>query len=108
MGGPATSTAVAGKGLALQFPGNAGSVNCYLDTLSKTAPGPLPGGHSARDTLFFTGKSKDFDSGDKLTYGQPGMVVGPATSTVAGKGLALQFPGNAGSVNCYLNALSKT
>ena len=39
----------------------------------------LPGGHALGQLLFFTGYSQRFDDGDRLTHGQRGEVVGPAT-----------------------------
>ena len=36
--GPATNETVKGKGLTVQFPGNPGPVDCFLTTLSRTAP----------------------------------------------------------------------
>ena len=105
--GPSTSVALKGKGLAMRFPGNNEFVNCYLSTLSANDPPPLPGGHWVGEKLFFTGSSQTFADGERLTHGQKGLVVGPATAeTHRGNGLAVAFPGNKASVNCYLNSLS--
>ena len=105
--GPATLESHKGKGLKMRFPGNKGVVDCHLTELSASAPPPLPGGHKLGQLLFFTGPSHAFDDGDRLTHGQQGEVVGPATSEeVKGKGLRMRFPGNKGNVACYLRNLS--
>uniref|UniRef100_A0A0D3I0I5 Uncharacterized protein n=1 Tax=Emiliania huxleyi (strain CCMP1516) TaxID=280463 RepID=A0A0D3I0I5_EMIH1 len=104
--GPATG-AHQGNGLEVQFPGNKGSINCYLPQLSVEKPPPLPGGHDLGDQLYYTGPSHSFESGDELVHGQQGEVVGPATEgTRQGNGLVMLFPGNKGHVNCYLSRLS--
>ena len=68
----------------------------------------LPGGHELGDQLYFTGPNQSFESGDKLTHGQQGEVVGPATGAKhQGNGLKMQFPGNKGHANCSLTRLSR-
>ena len=68
---------------------------------------PLPGGWEAADPTYYIGASVTWDDGDKLVHGQQGEVVGPATGeNPKGKGLAMHFPGNKGTVDCYLSVLS--
>ena len=62
-----------------------------------------------RGPAFFTGASQKVSKGDSLTHGAKGEVIGPATSEAyEGKGVAVLFPGNTASVNCYLGTLSAT
>jgi len=103
--GPATGE-MAKNGLAMRFPGNKGDVNCYLSTLSASAPPPLPGGHTLGQKLFFTGSSATASNGEKWTHGQQGEVMGPAAGETVKNGLVMRFPGNKGNVNCYLSTLS--
>ena len=71
--------------------------------------GHLPGGHTVGALLFFSGSSVLYDDGDRLTHGQQGEVVGPATVEAhKGKGLAMQFPGNEAIIDCPLTRLSAT
>ncbi|EOD20550.1 hypothetical protein EMIHUDRAFT_101881 [Emiliania huxleyi CCMP1516] len=104
--GPATG-AHQGNGLQVLFPGNKGSINCYLPQLSLEKPPPLPGGHELGDQLYYAGSNQTFESGDKLVHGQSGEVVGPATDFHQGNGLQMLFPGNKGHVDCYLPQLSR-
>ncbi|EOD06508.1 hypothetical protein EMIHUDRAFT_218958 [Emiliania huxleyi CCMP1516] len=104
--GPVTVGTHQGNGLQMLFPGNKGHVNCSLLTLSREQPPPLPGGHDLGEQLYFTGPNESFESGDKVVHGQQGEVVGPATGEHYGNGLKLRFPGNKGSINCYLYQFS--
>jgi len=105
--GPATGEHQ-GNGLKLLFTGNTGPINCYLPWLSREKPPPLPGDHETGEQLYFTGPSQSFESGDKLTHGQSGEVVGPATTAAhQGNGLKMQFPGNKVAINCSLPRLSR-
>ena len=47
--------------------------------MSRDAPPPLPGGYKVGDKVFYTGKDKTWDDGDKLVHGQQGEVTGPTT-----------------------------
>ena len=49
-------------------------------------------------------------SGDKVTHGQEGEVVGhpSSDSTRFGKGVAVMFSGNEGNINCRLTSLSRS
>ena len=68
--------------------------------------GNLPGGHAVGQLLFYTGYSQAFDDGDRVTHGQQGEVVGPATTLESheGEGLEMLFPGNEESIACCLTA----
>ena len=69
----------------------------------------LPGGHATKEKLFYTAADYIFPSGNKVEYRAKGVVVGPATlESHKGKGLAMQFPGNKGVVDCLLTQLSRT
>ena len=58
--------------------------------------------------MFFAGQSQTFPSGNKLVHGGQGEVMGPATlETHKGKGVAVLFPGNKGSVNCLLTQVRR-
>ena len=71
-------------------------------------PDTLPGGYKVGEKVFFTGASETFPSGNKLVHGQQGEVVGPGTGeTHKGKGVAVLFPGNTGSIECYLTTVRR-
>ena len=107
--GPATCETHVGKGLDVMFPGNKGNISCYLTNLSRSPPPPLPGGYAVGEKVYFTGYSQTVDTGDKLTRGQEGEVMGPAThATHVGKGLDVKFPGNKGTISCCLTNLSRS
>ena len=54
--------------------------------------------------MHFCGGSYTFPSGDKVTYGQLGEVMGPKPGDP--NRVAMKFPGNKGNVNCLLTELS--
>ena len=90
-----------GEGLQLRF-GGGESVSCYLGTLSRERPPPLPGGFALDDTVYSSGSSYFFENGER------GTVVGPATlASHKGKGLTVLFDGNKGTVQVFLNQLSR-
>ena len=97
-------------GLLVMFPGNKGNVNIFLTMLSRAPPPPLPGGYAVGEKVYFTGESNTFPSGDKLTPGQQGEVTGHPESVepTFGKGVNMKFPGNKGSISCYLYELSRS
>ena len=66
-------------------------------------PTPLPGGYLLGEQVYFTGSSKSFEDGDQLEHGKQGEVVGPAASETHKEGVAVLFPGNKGTINCYPN-----
>lgn len=103
--GPASSLKRATDSVAMLFPGNARFVNCRLSSLSRSAPPPLPGGHTVGDSLYFLGADKAFDSGNKLTHGALGTVMGPAPVGRADS-LSMLFPGNTKNVTCTIANLS--
>ena len=68
---------------------------------------PLPGGHTIGQQLFFSAANQMLETGDQLTHGQQGTVVGEATHAgFTGKGLKIQFPGNKSGIDCLLTMLS--
>ena len=68
----------------------------------------LPGGYTVGEKVFFTGASQTWDDGDKVVHGQQGEVTGPATiETHKGKGVAVRFPGNNGSLECHLTEVRR-
>ena len=108
--GRATSASVAGKGVAVLFPGNKSNVDCYLNQLSRTPPPPLPGGYAAGDRVFYTAESCAFPNGDRLPHGQAGEVMGHPRSDSPhfGEGVCVRFPGNEGNLSVWLANLSRT
>ena len=69
--------------------------------VSREPPPPIPGGYMAGDKVYYTGTSETFQSGNRLEHGQRGEVMGPTTSErQRGKGVAVLFPGNKGTINC--------
>ena len=71
--------------------------------VSREPPPPIPGGYMAGDKVYYTGTSETFQSGNRLEHGQRGEVMGPTTSErQRGKGVAVLFPGNKGTINCNL------
>jgi hypothetical protein len=105
--GPATLEGYVGKGLRMRFLGNDCVIGFSLEELSTTAPPPLPGGYKLGQKLFYIGDNYTLDNGDRLTHGQQGKVVGPATDEeYVGKGLAMRFLGNKDDVECLLTELS--
>ena len=76
--------------------------------VSRDAPPPLPGGYKAGEKAFYTGTCQNFPSGNKLVHGQQGEVTGPATGEeVKGKGVQVLYPGNKGSINCFLTTVRR-
>ena len=52
--------------------------------------------------------SQTLADGDKYVHGQQGEVWGPTDcESTKGKGVAVLFPGNKGSVNCYLTQVRR-
>ena len=68
----------------------------------------VSGGYMLGEQLFFTGPNETFTNGDKVVHGQKGMVRGSATSkSHKMKGVKVLFPGNKGSINCYLSQVRR-
>jgi len=60
------------------------------------------------EKVFYTGSSETFPSGNKVVHGQQGEVTGPATGeALKGKGVAVRFPGNTVSGNCFLTQVRR-
>ena len=76
--------------------------------VSREPPPPLPGGYAVGEQVYYTGKSKTFESGYQLEHGKQGEVVGPATSEDAkGKGVKVRFAGNTDAISCYLTEVRR-
>ena len=69
----------------------------------------LPGGYTVGDKVFYTGANETFPSGDKLEHGQQGEVVGPGPSAALEihKSVSVLFPGNKGTIGCYLETVRR-
>jgi hypothetical protein len=108
--GLATLESHKGKGLAVQFPGNTGPIDCYFTSLSLTPPPTdFEGGFRIPGEVYYKGKPKTWDDGDRVDYGGKGTAVGTATlESHKGKGLAVQFPGNKTAIGCFFTELSLT
>ena len=75
--------------------------------LAAKATGPLLGGYTVGEKVFWITESYTFPDGDKLTHGQAGEVKGPS-STLGDEGVAVMFPGNTTNKGCRLTNLSRT
>ena len=76
--------------------------------VSRDAPPPLPGGYKVGEKVFCTAANYTFPSGNKVVHGQQGEVTGPATAEgYQGKGVAVQYPGNKRSIQCFLSQVRR-
>ena len=76
--------------------------------LGRAPPPPLPGGYALGERVVYVAEDYTFASGNKLTRGAAGEVMGPtAVEHVAGKGLSVLFPGNKSTVACELADLRR-
>ena len=65
--------------------------------------GPLPGGYTVGEKVFYTGPSHTFSDEYKLVHGKQGKVMGPAVSeSHKGSGVSVLFPGNKGNIECLI------
>ena len=62
--------------------------------------GPLVGGFTLGEQIYYTGPSETFESGDRIEHGQRGEVVGPGSLAHKGKGVKVLFPGNKDPISC--------
>ena len=62
--------------------------------------GPLVGGFTLGEQIYYTGPSETFESGDRIEHGQRGKVVGPGSLAHEGKGVKVLFPGNKDPISC--------
>ena len=110
MGPPCEGAQREGYALSLLFPGNAASIACQLEHVSREPPSPLPGGFKLGERVYFVGASQTFSDGVRIVHGAQGEVMGPATSSrrTQGQGLSMKFPGNQQPVGCFLKELSKS
>ena len=59
------------------------------------------------EKVFNTGESHTYSSGNKLVHGQQGEVTGPGTGDDVETHVCVRFPGNKGSVECYLTTVRR-
>ena len=102
--GPATGEEVS-TFVEVQFPGGF-RVECPLDSLSRAAPPPLPGGYRVFDEVFYTGASFTYPDGDRYRVGDKGEVVGPVDDE--DEAVSVMFPGNKESIDILLTELNRT
>ena len=109
VGHPPKNNPAFGKGLNMKFAGHKNNTNLYLNSLSRSPPPPLPGGYAVGQNVVYTGESQTFTSGDELTHGQTGEVVGlpPSDQPTFGKGVSVKFPGHKNSTDLYLTSLRR-
>ena len=69
--------------------------------VSREPPPPLPGGYTVGEQVYYTGAGETFKSGNRLVHGEQGEVVGPATLSLRGKGVAVLFSGNKGVIELH-------
>ena len=76
--------------------------------VTRDPPPPLPGGYKMGEKVFCTAANYTFPSGNKVVHGQQGEVTGPATAEgYQGKGVAVQYPGNKRSIQCFLSQVRR-
>ena len=107
-GPAATTSAFAGKGVSILFPGNCSRMTCPVNELSRTPPPPLPGGYAVGETVIFTGATQKLgvtpvSTDDQITHGQAGEVTGPVPGH--NNALSVLFPGNVARIICDLSDL---
>ena len=87
--------------------GCVGSASFHEPEEEEVSPPPMPAGTAIGTRMFFTGLSFKSSSNNWLVTGAEGEVVGPpASHAFRGKGVAVQFPRNRTSVDCFLEELS--
>ena len=69
--------------------------------LAEKATGPLPGGYSVGDKVFYTGTSVTLRDGKRVEHNQAGVVTGALLDR-----LSVKFP--KAHINCHLTDLSRT
>ena len=68
----------------------------------------MPAGSAVGMRLYFTGPSFKASRNNWLVEGAQGEVVGPAVAAhFKGNGVAVKFPNNRTSVDCFLHELSR-
>jgi hypothetical protein len=95
-----------GRKVAVQFRGNPGPLGCLVSQLSRSPAPPLSGNLKVDDEVFYCGGDEITRNGDRLVYGGRGTVVGPSATSL--ERVLLRFPGNAGTVGCLLDQLTRT
>ena len=72
--------------------------------LSRLISRSLPDGFLRDQTVFYTGATETFESGDQIVYGRAGTVSGPSMDRPA-KRVAVRFEGNARPIDCWISEL---
>ena len=90
--------------LLIKFPNNKGNVPCTLAELSRSPP--LPGGYKLGEKLYYIGFSQTFDDGNRVVYGEQGVVMGPKRGDASL--LLIKFLNNKGNIACTLDQLSRS
>ena len=101
--------------LSIKFPNNKKHIDCSLDELSRSPPGPLPGGYTVGEKVYFVGASETIGNGDgytsfngdRVVHGEQGEVMGLSTGEWGENMLQIKFPNNKGIINCELLHLSR-
>jgi len=93
--------------VAMRFAHNQLTIGCFLSSLTRDPPPPLPGGFAPDDLVYYNGSSSSFDNGDVLIFGERGTVVGPPTLASHAEGLTVLFDGNKAPYQLLLNQLSR-
>lgn len=76
---------------------------------SLEAEGELPGGWKCGEAVYFASVGHTLRSGDRLQYGDRGIVSGPAKVRDGqdGRRVAVRFPHNTSSVACFVDVLAR-
>ena len=78
------------------------------DNIDQEPPQSMPAGSAVGMRLYFTGPSFKASRNNWLVEGAQGEVVGPAVAAhFKGNGVAVKFPNNRTSVDCFLHELSR-
>lgn len=88
----------------------ASSSSGTLEQLDQEPPRQVPAGYAVGMQLYYAGPSFKSSVNNWLVQGAQGTVVGPAKAALfqGGKGVAVQFPNNKTSIDCYLHELSRS
>ena len=82
--------------------------NEALRQVEHEPPRLMPPGYAAGMQLYFTGPSLRSSGNNWLVQGARGEVTGPAVAAIfEGKGVAMRFPNNKTSVDCFCHELSR-
>jgi len=91
--------------LGVLWRGNKGNASSRPEKLSRTKPAmELVGGYKVNDIVYYNAQAQSFESGDKLSTGLEGNVVGASGNEL----LVIRFQGNSGNIALKPEAVSKT